>query len=225
MGRRVIYSSALKNPIDRRFILCFLYSITLKQEDIMALQLPLLPYEKNALEPHISQETLEFHYGKHHKTYLDKLNLSIQNTSLENESLESIIKQEKGGVFNNAAQTWNHTFYWNSLSPQGGGTPHGTIQKTIEGSFGSFENFKKEFTKKACTLFGSGWVWLVKNQNGIEITTTSNAGCPLTEDHKPLLTCDVWEHAYYIDYRNARPKYLESFWKIVNWDWANKNLE
>ncbi len=192
----------------------------------MTFELPPLPYAKDALAPHISEETLEYHYGKHHQTYVTNLNNLVPGTEFEGKSLEEIIKSSSGGIFNNAAQVWNHTFYWNSLSPNGGGEPTGELANAINRTFGSFEEFKEAFTKCAVTTFGSGWAWLVKNPNGtLELVSTSNAGCPLTEGQTPLLTCDVWEHAYYIDYRNARPKYLEAFWNLVNWDFAAKNYE
>jgi len=188
-------------------------------------KLPDLPYSKNALEPHISAETLEFHYGKHHAAYVNNLNNLIGGTEFEKTSLEDIILKSSGGVFNNAAQIWNHSFYWNCLKPGGGGQPAGPLAEAIKSAFGSFEDFKKEFSQKAVTLFGSGWAWLVKNKDGsIAIEQTSNAGTPMTSDKKALLTCDVWEHAYYIDYRNARPKYVEAFWNLVNWDFAAKNF-
>jgi len=191
----------------------------------MAFELPALPYEKNALAPHISEETLEFHYGKHHNTYVVNLNNLIAGTEFENMPLESIIQKSDGGVFNNAAQVWNHTFYWNCLSPNGGGDPSGAIADAINSTFGSFEKFKEEFTAACVTNFGSGWTWLVKNSDGtIEIVKTSNAGCPLTDGVTPLMTCDVWEHAYYIDYRNARPAYVGAFWNLINWDFVNSNL-
>ena len=191
----------------------------------MAHQLPPLPYDKNALEPHISSETLEYHYGKHHQTYVTNLNNLIPGTEFENMSLEDIIKKSSGGVFNNAAQVWNHTFYWNCLSPNGGGEPTGAVGDAINKSFGSFAAFKESFTKTAVTTFGSGWAWLVKNTDGsLELMSTGNAGTPMTSGKTALLTCDVWEHAYYIDYRNARPKYVEAFWNLVNWDFVAKNL-
>ena len=191
----------------------------------MAFELPELPYTKDALAPHISEETLEYHYGKHHQTYVTNLNNLVPGTEFEGLSLEAVIAKSSGGVFNNAAQIWNHTFYWNSLSPNGGGEPTGTLADAINSTFGSFVTFKEEFTKCAVTTFGSGWAWLVKNADGsIELVSTSNAACPLTTGQTPLLTCDVWEHAYYIDYRNARPKYLEAFWAIVNWDFAAENF-
>ncbi|EDN66299.1 Superoxide dismutase [Beggiatoa sp. PS] len=187
--------------------------------------LPALPYEKNALEPHISKETLEFHYGKHHQTYVTNLNNLIKGTEFADMSLEDIVKKSSGGIFNNAAQIWNHTFYWNSLSPNGGGQPSGKLADAINSTFGSFDNFKAEFTKTAVTTFGSGWGWLVKNTDGsLALVSTSNAGNPMTSGQTPLLTCDVWEHAYYIDYRNARPKYVEAFWSLVNWDFVAKNF-
>ncbi len=189
-------------------------------------QLPELPYSKDALAPHISAETLEFHYGKHHQSYVTNLNNLIPGTEFESLSLEDIVKKASGGIFNNAAQIWNHTFYWNSLSPKGGSAPSGNIASLIDRDFGSFASFKEAFTKTAVTTFGSGWAWLVQNKEGkLELVSTSNAGCPLTEGKTPLLTCDVWEHAYYIDFRNARPKYVEAFWNLVNWDFANKNLK
>ncbi len=190
----------------------------------MSFELPPLPYEKNALEPHISSETLDFHYGKHHQTYVTKLNGLVPGSEFEGKSLEDIIKASSGGVFNNAAQIWNHTFYWNSLSPNGGGAASGALGDAINAKWGSHEKFVEEFSTQAANNFGSGWTWLVKTASGdLEIVNTSNAGCPLTDGHTPLLTCDVWEHAYYIDYRNARPKYLEAFWALVNWDFAASN--
>lgn len=191
----------------------------------MAHTLPALPYALDALAPHISQETLEFHYGKHHQTYVTNLNNLIAGTEFENASLEEIIKKSSGGVFNNAAQVWNHTFYWNSLSPNGGGEPAGALLEAINAKWGSVAAFKEAFNKSAAGNFGSGWTWLVKKEDGtLDIVNTSNAATPLTGNDKPLLTCDVWEHAYYIDYRNARPKYLETFWNIVNWEFAAANL-
>jgi superoxide dismutase, Fe-Mn family len=190
----------------------------------MAIELPALPYDMSALEPHISKETLEYHYGKHHKTYVDKLNGMLDG--FEGKSLEDIIKSSSGPVFNNAAQVWNHTFYWNCLAPQAGGAATGAVAEAINAAFGSFDAFQKELSDKAANNFGSGWTWLVKNAAGkLEIVNTSNAATPLTDDGvTPLLTVDVWEHAYYVDYRNARPKYLEAFWKLVNWDFVNDNL-
>jgi Fe-Mn family superoxide dismutase len=187
--------------------------------------LPPLPFDKNALAPHMSEETLEYHYGKHHQTYVTNLNKLIPGTEFENLSLEEIVKKSSGGVFNNSAQIWNHTFFWNSLSPKGGGAPSGALGDAINAKWGSYDKFKEEFTKVAVGTFGSGWAWLVKKADGsLDIVSTSNAATPLTTDSKPLLTLDVWEHAYYIDYRNARPKFIEAFWNIVNWDFAGKNF-
>lgn len=192
----------------------------------MAFELPALPYAKDALAPYISAETLDFHHGKHHNTYVTNLNNLVPGTEFEGKSLEEIIKKSSGGIFNNAAQIWNHTFYWHSLAPKAGGAPSGAVATAIDKQWGSFDKFKEEFTKSAAGNFGSGWTWLVKKADGtLAIVNTSNAGCPLTEAGvTPLITVDVWEHAYYIDYRNARPKYLESFWALVNWEFANKNL-
>lgn len=192
----------------------------------MAFELPKLPYAMDALAPHFSKETLEFHYGKHHNAYVVKLNELLNGHALASASLEDVIKKSEGPIFNNAAQIWNHTFYWHSLSPKGGGEAKAKVGDLIQKQWGSFAKFKEEFNAKATTLFGSGWCWLVKKPDGsLAITQTSNAGCPITEGHRPLLTCDVWEHAYYIDYRNLRPKYLEAFWSLVNWDFANENLQ
>lgn len=192
----------------------------------MAFELPALPYEKNALEPHISAETLEYHYGKHHQTYVDKLNGQVEGSEYAGKSLEEIIKSSSGGVFNNAAQVWNHTFYWNCLSPNGGGQPTGAVADAINKKFGSFDKFKEEFTNQAIGNFASGWTWLVKTADGgVEIVNTDDAETPLTDDSVvPVLTVDVWEHAYYIDYRNARPKYMEAFWNLVNWEFVAKNF-
>tara|TARA_R110002110_G_scaffold133783_1_gene316447 strand:- start:50925 stop:51506 length:582 start_codon:yes stop_codon:yes gene_type:complete len=192
----------------------------------MAFELPALPYPRDALAPHISEETIDYHYGKHHNTYVEKLNGMIPGTEFEGKSLEEIIKTASGGVFNNAAQVWNHSFYWECLSPNGGGAATGAVAAAIDKAFGSFADFKKEFSEAAAGNFGSGWTWLVKNADGsVAIVNTSNAGTPLTDSAvTPLLTVDVWEHAYYIDYRNARPKYLEAFWALVNWDFVNKNF-
>ncbi|MEX2431176.1 MAG: superoxide dismutase [Dehalococcoidia bacterium] len=190
-------------------------------------ELPPLPYAKDALQPHISAETLEFHHDKHHQAYVNNLNNLIPGTEFENSVLEDIIKRAPaGGIFNNAAQVWNHTFYWNSMAPNGGGAPKGALAEAINKAFGSFEDFKKEFSQKGATNFGSGWTWLVKNADGsVSIENTSNANNPLTSNGQtPLLTCDVWEHAYYIDYRNARPAYLEAWWNVVNWDFAEQNF-
>ncbi len=189
-------------------------------------KLPNLPYAKDALEPHISVETIEYHYGKHHKAYIYNLNNQIPGTEFETMSLEDIVRKSSGSIFNNAAQIWNHTFYWNCLSPTGGDEPTGQISSALTQHFGSFAQFKELFTNAAARLFGSGWVWLIKNSDGsLSVEATSNAGTPLKENKKALLTCDVWEHAYYIDYRNARAKYIEAFWKLVNWDFVAKNLK
>lgn len=191
----------------------------------MAFELPPLPYAIDALAPTISKETLEYHYGKHHQAYVTNLNNLIAGTEFESASLEDIVKKSSGGVFNNAAQVWNHTFYWNSLSPNGGGEPSGKLAEAINAKWGSVAAFKEAFNKSAAGNFGSGWTWLVKKADGsLDIVNTSNAATPLTTDDVALLTCDVWEHAYYIDYRNARPKYLESFWNLANWDFAASNL-
>ena len=191
----------------------------------MSFELPPLPYAQDALEPHISAETLEYHYGKHHQTYVTNLNNLTAGKPEAEMSLEELIKTSSGGVFNNAAQVWNHSFYWNCLSPNGGGAPTGALAEAIDQAFGSFEKFKEQFSTSAATNFGSGWTWLVKKADGsLAIVNTSNAGNPMTDGDTPLLTCDVWEHAYYIDYRNARPKYVESFWNLVNWDFVASNL-
>lgn len=188
--------------------------------------LPPLPYAKNALEPVISAETIEFHYGKHHQTYVTNLNNLIKGTEFENSALEEIILKSSGGIFNNAAQVWNHTFYWNGLKPNAGGAPTGELAAAIDKAFGSFEEFKKQFSQKAITTFGSGWAWLVKNKDGaLSLESTSNAATPMTNGQTALLTIDVWEHAYYIDYRNARAKYVEEFWNIVNWDFVAANFK
>lgn len=185
--------------------------------------LPELPFAKNALEPHISERTLEFHYGKHHQTYVNTLNTLIEGTEFENKTLEEIIKSSDGGIFNNAAQVWNHTFYWNCLAPNHKPAPEGSLKKAIEEAFGSFENFKEEFTQKSVGLFGSGWCWLVKDSAGkLSIVQQSNAGNPMTKGLTPIMVCDVWEHAYYLDKQNARPKYMESYWELVNWDFIEK---
>lgn len=186
--------------------------------------LPALPYPLDGLHPHISKETLEFHYGKHHQTYVTNLNNLIKGTEFESASLEEIVKKSSGGVFNNAAQIWNHTFYWNSLSPKGGGAPSGALAAAIDKKWGSFDAFKEAFTKSAVGNFGSSWTWLVKKTDGsLDIVNTSNAATPVTTADTPLITCDLWEHAYYIDYRNRRPDYLGAFWSLVNWDFASKN--
>jgi Fe-Mn family superoxide dismutase len=192
----------------------------------MAFELPALPYAKNALEPHISAETIDYHYGKHHQTYVTKLNDGIKGTEFEGKSLEDIVKTSKGGIFNNSAQVWNHTFYWHCLSPNGGGAPTGKVADAINAKWGSFDKFKEEFTANALNNFGSGWTWLVKTADGgVDIVNTSNAGSTLTDSSiKALLTVDVWEHAYYVDYRNARPTYMNAFWNLVNWDFVNQNF-
>lgn len=188
-------------------------------------QLPPLPYAKNALEPVISSETIDYHYGKHHQAYVTNLNNLIKGTEFENSTLEQIILKSSGGIFNNAAQVWNHTFYWNCFKPNGG-APSGELAAAIDKAFGSLDEFKKQFTQKAVTTFGSGWAWLVKNADGsLALESTSNAATPMTKGQTALLTIDVWEHAYYVDYRNARPKYAEEFWKIVNWDFVAANFK
>ena len=188
-------------------------------------KLPKLPVNEDALEPVISKETIEFHYGKHHQAYVDNLNKLIAGTEFEDMELEEIIMKSGGGIFNNAAQVFNHTFYWNCLAPNGGGKPEGKLAEAIDEAFGSFEKFKELFSAKAVGTFGSGWAWLVKNQDGaLEIVSTGNADNPLTKGQTPLLTCDVWEHAYYIDYRNARAKYVEAFWNLLNWDFVAGNF-
>ncbi len=192
----------------------------------MAIELPPLPYPIDALQPHISRETLEFHHGKHHKAYVDKTNELIAGTEFEKAALEDIVRRAQGTLFNQAAQVWNHSFYWQSLSPQGGGEPTGAIKTAIDKAFGSVDEFRKAFTAKAAGHFGSGWIWLVKQADGtLGITEGHDASTPLTQSGLvPLLACDVWEHAYYIDYRNAKPKYMEAFWKVVNWSFIAKNL-
>jgi len=191
----------------------------------MAIELPPLPYPEDGLEPHISSETLQYHYSKHHRTYVTNLNNLIPGTEFENKSLEDIIKSSTGGIFNNAAQIWNHSFYWNCLKPNGGGEPTGTIADAIKQHFGSFADFKQKFTETAVKTFGSGWAWLIKDASGkLDIVSTSNAGTPMTDNQQALLTCDVWEHAYYVDYRNQRPQYLDAFWALVNWDFVSNNL-
>jgi superoxide dismutase, Fe-Mn family len=192
----------------------------------MAFELPALPYAMDALKPHLSAETLEYHHGKHHAAYVNNLNNLIKGTPNESKSLEDIIKTApSGGLFNNAAQHFNHSFYWKSLAAKAGGAPKGAVADAIKSGFGSFDEFKKKFTDAATTHFGSGWAWVVRKSDGsLAIEATHDAGTPLTSGNKPILTCDVWEHAYYIDYRNARPRYLEAFWNLVNWDFANDNL-
>jgi Fe-Mn family superoxide dismutase len=187
--------------------------------------LPALPYANDALAPHISKETLEFHYGKHHQTYVTNLNNLVKGTEFEAMGLEDIVRKSSGGMFNNAAQIWNHTFYWNSLSPQGGGQPTGALADAINAKWGSFDAFKDAFNKSAIGNFGSSWTWLVKKADGsLDIVNTSNAATPITGTDTPLLTCDLWEHAYYIDYRNRRPDYLTGWWSLVNWAFAAKNF-
>ena len=191
----------------------------------MAFELPALPYPKDALAPHLSAETLDYHHDKHHATYVANLNKLIEGTEFASLSLEAIIKKASGPLFNNAAQVWNHTFYFNGLSPKGGGAPSGAVAKAITTAFGSFAAFQEKFTAAAVGTFGSGWAWLVKKTDGsLAIVPTANAGNPLTDGATPLLTCDVWEHAYYVDYRNARPKYVAAFWNLVNWEAVAKNL-
>lgn len=190
----------------------------------MAFELPPLPFAKDALAPHMSAETLEYHYGKHHQTYVTNLNNLVKGTEFEKMSLEEIILKSSAGVFNNAAQVWNHTFFWHCLKPNGGGKPTGALAEAINKAFGSIEAFKEKFSQTAITTFGSGWGWLVKNKDGsLAVVSTSNAQTPMTAGQKALLTCDVWEHAYYIDYRNARPKFVEAFWNLINWDFVAKN--
>ncbi|MGA1978487.1 MAG: superoxide dismutase [Bacteroidales bacterium] len=184
----------------------------------MAFELPKLPYKLNALVPHISEETLEYHYGKHHLAYVNNLNGLVAGTEFEKADLETIIRKADGAIFNNGAQIWNHTFYFESFSKDGKRSPDGKMAEAINSSFGSFIAFKEQFTKAASTLFGSGWAWLaMKDDGSLIILQESNAGNPMRKGHKPLLTCDVWEHAYYIDYRNRRPDYIKSFWEIVDW--------
>jgi len=187
--------------------------------------LPPLPYAMDALQPHISKETLEFHYGKHHQAYVTNLNKLIPGTEFEKMALDDIVRKSQGPIFNNAAQIWNHTFFWHSMSPEGGGKPRGQVAKAIDAKFGSFDAFKDKFSAAAVAVFGSGWAWFVKHPDGsVGIETTSNANTPLTSDNKPLLTCDVWEHAYYIDYRNRRPDFLAAYWNVINWNYAEKNF-
>lgn len=187
-------------------------------------KLPPLPYPNNSLEPHISAETMDFHHGKHHLAYIHKLNDLVKGTRFEKMDLVEIILSTEGPIFNNAAQAWNHTFYWNCLSPQGGQNPNGKISELINKKWGSFEKFQGEFSEKALSIFGSGWTWLVQGKNGIEIVNTSNADTPQAHNMRALLTLDIWEHAYYIDYRNSRPDYVSAFWHLVNWDFVNSNI-
>ncbi len=192
----------------------------------MSIELPALPYARDALAPTISEETIDYHYGKHHNAYVTNLNKMIEGTADADKTLEEIIRSSSGGVFNNAAQIWNHTFYWNSLAPNAGGEPNGELADAITAAFGSFAEFQTKFTASAAGNFGSGWTWLVKNADGsLAIVNTSNADTPITDETvTPLLTVDVWEHAYYVDYRNARPEYLKNFWEIANWDFAAANF-
>ncbi|WP_017659516.1 superoxide dismutase [Baaleninema simplex] len=196
----------------------------------MAFTLPELPYAKDALAPHISAQTLEFHYGKHHAGYVKKLNAAIEGTDMADKSLEDIIKAtagdpEKSGVFNNAAQVWNHTFYWQCMKPGGGGKPTGALAKKIDAEFGSFDNFISELKSAAGGQFGSGWAWLVQDGDSLKVVKTPNAENPMTEGHKPLLTIDVWEHAYYLDYQNLRPNYIDTFLNnLVSWDFVSSNM-
>jgi Fe-Mn family superoxide dismutase len=188
-------------------------------------QLPPLPYGLDALEPHISRETMEFHYGKHHKAYVDKLNELIKGKPQEKMTLEEIVRNSAGPIFNNAAQAWNHTFFWQCMSPDGR-APEGDFARAIQGSFGSLEKFKDEFSSAATSVFGSGWTWLVTDASGkLAIKSTQNADTPIADSGIPLLTCDVWEHAYYIDYRNARPQFVKAFWNVVNWQFAARNFD
>jgi Fe-Mn family superoxide dismutase len=204
----------------------FKSTLTIEKDVIMSFELPDLPYAKDALEPHISAETLDYHHGKHHAAYVANLNKLLPGTEFEGKSLDEIVASAPaGGIFNNAAQVWNHTFYWNCMSPAGGGEPTGELADAIDAAFGSFAGFKEKFSASAATNFGSGWTWLVKNADGgLEIVNTSNAGSPLTGGQTPVLTIDVWEHAYYVDTRNARPKYIENWWNLVNWDFAARNF-
>ena len=191
----------------------------------MTHQLPDLPWGKEDLAPHISAETIDFHYGKHHNAYVTKLNAGLEGSEFADLSLEDLVRKTSGGLFNNAAQHYNHSFYWNCLAPNAGGAATGAVGDAINAKWGSFDKFKEEFSNSAATNFGSGWTWLVKNTAGeLAIVNTDDADCPLREGHTPLLTCDVWEHAYYIDYRNARPSYVEAFWNLVNWDFVNSNM-
>ena len=196
----------------------------------MAFELPDLPYAKDALAPAISANTLDFHHGKHHKTYVDRLNGAIDGTDMAGKSLEDVVKwaasdKSRTGIFNNAAQTWNHTFFWNSMKPKGGGAPSGDLASAIESSFGGFDKFREKFLADGAGQFGSGWVWLVESGGKLEVVTTANAGTPITDGKKPLITCDVWEHAYYLDYQNRRPDFLATFMdQLVNWDFASANL-
>jgi Fe-Mn family superoxide dismutase len=189
-------------------------------------QLPELPYAKNALEPHMSRETLDYHHGKHHATYVEKLNGLIEGSEFADMPLQELVVKASGGIFNNAAQAWNHAFFWHCLSPKGGGAPNGQLARAIERDFGDFDAFRDQFSQALTTLFGSGWVWLAKAEDGLlSIESRSNAGNPMTDGKTPILTCDVWEHAYYIDYRNAKAKYVDAFWHLTNWGFAAENYE
>lgn len=192
----------------------------------MAFELPDLPYKRDALAPHISAETLDYHHGKHHNKYVDTLNKLIEGTDFADQSLDDIVKSSTDGLFNQAAQHWNHSFYWKCMSPGGGGTPSGDLGGAVEKTFGDFDDFAKKFKEVAAGTFGSGWAWLVQNDDGsLAVVSTSDAGNPITDGQTPLLTCDVWEHAYYIDYRNARPKYLDAFFELINWDFVAENYK
>ncbi len=194
-------------------------------KQILKHELPKLPFAPDALEPYISEETLNYHYSKHHKAYVDKLNELIAGTKFEYMPLEEIILTADGAIFNNAAQAWNHTFFWNSLTPITGGAPTGKMKELITKKWGDFETFQAEFSEVAVSQFGSGWAWLVLNKkNEIEIMSTSNADTPKKHGCRALLTLDVWEHAYYLDYQNERPKFVEAFWNLVNWNFVNENL-
>lgn len=187
--------------------------------------LPALPYEPNALEPYISEQTVKFHYTKHHQGYVTKLNVLTEGTEFQHSSLEDIVMKSTGGIFNNAAQVWNHTFYWDGFAKNAGGAPVKELAVAIDKEFGSFEAFKEKFAAAAANQFGSGWAWLIVNKNGkLEITSTGNADTPLRNGDKPLLTCDVWEHAYYLDYQNLRPDYVKNFWELVDWNTINNRF-
>ena len=207
------------------FISFLMISVVSLTMNAVVFKLPPLPYAEDALAPMISKETLFYHYEKHHAAYVNNLNKLIVGTKFEDMKLEDIIKNADGAIYNNAAQDWNHTFYWNSMTPKSEGTPKGALLNAINKSFGSLDKFKEKFTATAMSVFGSGWVWVVKKPDGsVDITVTANAGNPLKTDDKPLLTCDVWEHAYYIDYRNERAKYIENYWKLINWKFASDNF-
>jgi Fe-Mn family superoxide dismutase len=190
----------------------------------MTFELPPLPYPKDALAPHVSAETLELHHGKHHAAYVAKLNELVKGSPFEGRPLDDIVREAQGPLFNNGAQHWNHSFYWHCLSPRGGGKPKGHLGDALASTFGSFDEFEKSFTKTAVETFGSGWAWLVEKDGQLQVVSTKDADNPLRTGARPLLTCDVWEHAYYVDYRNARPKYVEAFWKLVDWDFVAKNM-